>query len=239
MKKCYTIVIALMVIAIIVGTIIFTNTRKTNQEANENENRIENSENVIQNVEEIEGIKNEINATANTNIYKVEEESDGRKILQVKPEVQFEVDLAGIIKNAKPDENELQSLIEKAPKTNGVWIAKQSRENFLELLKKNGIENFSITDEGYLKRDGDSINELGKSLQNMLNANKLYIINMTGTAYERDYISGEIVEYPFEDMDPFQIVEPYQQNNKIILEITSNKRQKLTGKEILETMVQY
>lgn len=239
MKKCYTIVIALMVIAIIVGTIIFTNTRKTNQEANENENRIENSENVIQNVEEIEEIKNEINATANTNIYKVEEESDGRKILQVKPEVQFEVDLAGIIKNAKPDENELQSLIEKASKTNGVWIAKQSRENFLELLKKNGIENFSITDEGYLKRDGDSINELAKSLQNMLNANKLYIINMTGIAYERDYISGEIVEYPFEDMDPFQIVEPYQQNNKIILEITSNKRQKLTDKEILETIVQY
>ena len=73
----------------------------------------------------------------------------------------------------------------------------------------------------------------------MLNANKLYIITMTGIAYERDYISGEITEYPFEDMDPTQVIEPYQKENTIILEITSNKKQKITDKEILETIVQY
>ena len=73
----------------------------------------------------------------------------------------------------------------------------------------------------------------------MINSDKLYIINMTGIAYERDYISGEIVEYPFEDMDPYQVVEPYQKENKIILEITTNKNKKLTEKEILETIISY
>ena len=47
------------------------------------------------------------------------------------------------------------------------------------------------------------------------------------------------MEYPFEDMDPYQIVEPYINDNTIILEITSNKNKKLTDKEILETIVQY
>ena len=73
----------------------------------------------------------------------------------------------------------------------------------------------------------------------MENSNKLYIINMTGIAYERDYISGEIIEYPFEDMDPTQELELYQNEDAIILEVTSNKNKKLTDKEILETIVQY
>ncbi len=47
------------------------------------------------------------------------------------------------------------------------------------------------------------------------------------------------MEYPFEDMDPTQIVELYGDNNKIILEVTTNKKNKLTDKEILETIVQY
>lgn len=44
-------------------------------------------------------MKKEINATGNTDIYQVEKEKDGRKILQIKPQIQFNVDLAGIIKN--------------------------------------------------------------------------------------------------------------------------------------------
>ena len=62
---------------------------------------------------------------------------------------------------------------------------------------------------------------------------------MTGTAYERDYISGEITEYPFEDMDPTQAIEPYQKDNKIILEITTNKMQRLSESEILDAITSY
>lgn len=239
MGKRYCIIITLIVISII-ATTIFIITRKPKQEEVNNENITQSSKSSNHdNTEEIETIKNELNATANTDIYQVEEEPGGRKILQVKPEVQFEVDLAGIIKNAKPDEKELQSFLEKAPKTQGVWISNQSRGNFLQLLNKNGIESFCITEEGYLQSNEADDNVTVKNLKNMINSNRLYIINMTGIAYERDYISGEITEYPFEDMDPFEIIEPYQKDNKIILEITSNKKQKLSDREILETIVQY
>ena len=92
--------------------------------------------------EEVEKIKKEINATANTDIYRIEEEPGGRKILQVKPEIQFNVDLAGIIKSGKPEENELNEILKKMPNSTGIWISNQSRETFLGLLKNNGIRKF-------------------------------------------------------------------------------------------------
>lgn len=245
MKKYHYIILAIILISILLGTMFFVikNVKKDNENieleniANNDvkeENRVDTAT-----TEEIENMKKVINSTADTSIYQVEQESDGRKILQIKPEVQFGVDLVGIIKNAKPEEKELQELIKRAPTNNGVWISSQSRYAFMQLLNENNIENFSITEEGYLKIDSQAENEISKKIENMINNNKLYIINMTGIAYERDYISGEIVEYPFEDMDPTQIIEPYRNENTIILEVTTNKRNKLTSKEILETIVQY
>lgn len=184
-------------------------------------------------------MKKEINAEGKSDIYYVEEEKDGRKILQIKNNVQYEVDLAGIIKNSLPKENELNSLLEKAPKYSGIWISEQSKERFSKLLKNNGISNFNIKDDGYLKIDESENNTFAQKLKNMENSNKLYIINMTGVAYERDYISGEITEYPFEDMDPTQELESYKNDNALILEVTSNKNKKLTNKEILKSIVQY
>lgn len=208
---------------------IHDNTNETNEYNNKDNN-------------EIETIKKEINATADSDIYKIEEETGGRKILQIKPEVQFNVVLAGILKNNKPEENEIEELIKKAPKDKGIWISKQSKENFMKLLSENNIKNFNINDKGYLKFEKNNENnekDIEKGLVNMINSNKLYIISMTGISYQRDYISGQIEEYPFEDMDPTQILEQYEENDKIILEITSNKNKKLTDEEILDTIVKY
>ena len=150
------------------------------------------------------------------------------------------MDLAGIIKASIPQEDEIDELLGQAPSNNGIWISEQSRESFSKFLRNNNINNFTISNEGYLQIDDNAENsDAINKLINMINSDKLYIINMTGIAYERDYISGEIVEYPFEDMDPYQVVEPYQKENKIILEITTNKNQKLTEKEILETIISY
>lgn len=107
-----------------------------------NANFIEDSSSYQYTTEEVEKIKKEINATANTDIYRIEEEPGGRKILQVKPEIQFNVDLAGIIKNGKPEEDELNEILKKIPNSTGIWISNQSRETFLELLKNNGIRKF-------------------------------------------------------------------------------------------------
>ena len=248
MKKRKYIIIGVIILIIIVGLIIFFATRSSDEVFNNSKQ--ENVANISNNTEddviteeeikEVENIKNEINATGDTDIYQVEEEYDGRKILQVKPEVQFDVDLAGIIKTSIPQETEITELLGQAPSNNGIWISEQSRESFSNLLRNNNIDNFAISNEGYLQinnnaENSDTINKL----INMINSDKLYIINMTGIAYERDYISGEIVEYPFEDMDPYQIIEPYQKENKIILEITTNKNKQLTEKEILDAIISY
>lgn len=248
MKKRKYIIIGVITLIIIVGLIIFFATRSSDEVLNNSKQ--ENVANISNNTEddviteeeikEVENIKNEINATGDTDIYQVEEEYDGRKILQVKPEVQFDVDLAGIIKASMPQEDEITELLGKAPSNNGIWISEQSRESFSNLLRNNNIDNFAISNEGYLQIDDNAKNsDAINKLINMINSDKLYIINMTGIAYERDYISGEIVEYPFEDMDPYQVLEPYQKENKTILEITTNKNKKLTEKEILETIISY
>ena len=252
-KKYIIIGLAIIVIILIVALVIFFS-KKDNEDGNNmvmiSENNVtnENTENNTsivdqdtsnQNVVEIENMKNEINATGNTDIYYVDEEYDGRKILQVKPDVQFDVDLAGIIKNTMPEENEISELVGKAPTDNGIWISEQSRESFSDLLKNNNINDFTIYDDGYLQINNSENNDMANKLVNMINSNNLYIINITGIAYERDYISGEITEYPFEDMDPTQAVEPYQKDNKIILEVTTTKMKELTESEILDAITSY
>lgn len=254
MKKYCKIIIpivALVIVAIIVNIVWkkkdsyknqeYTNSSLTKQGIVDEKIVDEKEENVIENdnPEEIESIKNEINSTADSNIYYVTEETDGRKILQIKPKVQFQVDLAGIMKNSKPEEKKIESLNKKAPNKAGIWISEQSRDKFIDLLNKNNIDNLSIKKDGYLKVDKTSENEIAKNLEKMIKSDKLYIINITGIAYERDYISGEIVEYPFEDMDPEQVVEFYENGNKKILEITTNKKQELLDKEILEEITLY
>ena len=249
-KKYIIIGLVVVILVILIIALVVSFSRRNTKDNNdmEEENIVnENAESNTsvadesienQNPEEIESMKNEINATGNTDIYYVDEEYDGRKILQVKPDAQFDVDIAGIMKNSMPEENEISELIAKAPTNNGVWISEQSRESFSNLLKNNNITDFNISDEGYLQIN-NSTNDMANKLVNMINSDKLYIINMTGIAYQRDYISGEITEYPFEDMDPYQAIEPYQKDNKIILEITTNKMQKLTENEILDAITSY
>lgn len=211
----------------------------------ENSNLETDNTNVITNnivnvsVDEMEEMKKNINATGNVDIYQVEEEKDGRKILQIKPQVQFNVDLAGIIKQDKPEENEIDNIIKKAPTNAGIWISNQSNDLFIKLLEQNDVTNFYISEDGYLRNNGNIKNNIEKKLLEMIESNKLYIINITGIAYQRDYISGEIVEYPFEEMDPEQVLESYSDGSRIILELSTNKMQKLTNKEILETIVKY
>ena len=258
MKRQYSICLVIVILIIISVIFIVINKNMKNKNNNEiisdvNEDKISEEANNVEELntieevnsivetstEELENMKKNINATGNTDIYQVEEEKDGRKILQIKPQVQFYVDLAGIIKKAKPEEKELDSLIKEAPTDNGVWISSQSRDIFLNLLNKNGINNFEIADSGYLKKSEDSKNDIANQLEKMINSNKLYILNITGIAYQRDYISGKIEEYPFEEMDPEQILEPYKDENKVILEINKNKKNKLTDKEILEAIIKY
>lgn len=243
MKKNILIVLLLVIVVVIAIVFIFNN-KKENSDQNILQNEIKSDEFVNRMVStdanEINAIKNEINATGETDIYQIEEEYDGRKIIQVKPDIQYQVALAGIIKNGIPAEDEINTILEQAPTSSGMWISESSREKFMELLNSNNIVDFEITNEGYLKcNKQENLTEQEEKLKNLAESNKLYVIDMSGKTYQRDYISGEVIEYPFEEMDPYQVLEPYEIDDSIILGVTSNKENRLSNKEILDAIIAY
>lgn len=243
MKKNILIVLLLVIVVVIAIVLIFNN-KKENSDQNILQNEIQSDEFVNRMVStdanEINAIKNEINATGETDIYQIEEEYDGRKIIQVKPDIQYQVALAGIIKNGIPAEDEINTILEQAPNSSGMWISESSREKFMELLNSNNIVDFEITNEGYLKcNKQENLTEQEEKLKDMAESDKLYVIDVSGKTYQRDYISGEVIEYPFEEMDPYQVLEPYEIENSIILGVTSNKENRLSNKEILDAIIAY
>ena len=243
MKKNILIVLLLAIVVVIVIGLIFNN-KKENSDQNILQNEIKSDEfmNRIVSTDsnEINAIKNEINATGQTDIYQIEEEYDGRKIIQVKPDVQYQVALAGIIKNGIPAEDEINTILEQAPNSSGMWISESSREKFMELLNSNNIVDFEITNEGYLKcNKQENLTEQEEKLKDMAESDKLYVIDVSGKTYQRDYISGEVIEYPFEEMDPYQVIEPYEIDDSIILGVTSNNDNYLSNEEILNTILEY
>lgn len=238
MKKSILIIILLIVVVVISIILIFGN-KEENNDQNILQNAIENGI-ISTDSNEINEIKNEINATGQTDIYQIEEEYDGRRIIQVKPDVQYQIALAGIIKNSIPAEDEINTLLEQAPTNSGMWVSESSREKFMDLLNSNNIVDFEITNEGYLKCNKQAnLTEQEEKLKNMAESDKLYVIDMSGKTYQRDYISGEIIEYPFEEMDPYQVLEPYEVEDSIILGVTSNNDNYLSNEEILNDILQY
>ena len=59
---------------------------------------------------------------------------------------------------------------------------------------------------------------------------------MSGKCYVADEISGEIVEYPFEQMDLYQTCEFYEKDNKKIFVVTTNTNNKLSDEEIITSI---
>ena len=234
MKKKQIIIISVIAIIVILIIINIIGIKKIEPREQNEENLIANDKNLINE------IKEEINATGDTNIYEVKKEYDGRKIIQIKPNIQFETALAGILKNAMFEENEIETLLENKPKYNGIWISNNSREKFLELLEKNNIDNYIIDENGYLKLEKTNSNQQEENtiIENAIKSDNLYIIDITGTSYIRDEITGNITQYPFEKMDPYQILNTYDNENATILEITTNEKNKVSNKDILQEILQ-
>lgn len=225
--KTKTIVILLVILLIVILgiTVIVSNQEKKEQQQAQNE--------------EIEEIKNETGATADTNIYQVGTEYDGREMLEIKPEIQMQAVWAGIEKNGSPTEEETNTSWNSKPTKTGIWISPDSRDTFLTILQDNAITNFSINEEGYLYKEEATQNDMAKRIDEMIDSDTIYIVDISGTCYIRDEMTGELVEYPFEKMDPYQVCEPYIYENNIILEITTNSAGKLTNQEILSAIIQY
>lgn len=226
MKNRTIIILFVILLIVILGITIMVSKQQKEQQQEEQQ-------------EQIEEIKNETGATADTNIYQVGTEYDGREMLEIKPEIQMQAVWAGIEKNGSPTEEETSTLWSSKPTKTGIWISPDSRDTFLTILQDNAITNFSINEEGYLYKEEASQNDMAKRIDEMINSNTIYIIDISGTCYIRDEMTGELVEYPFEKMDPYQVCEPYTYENTIIIEITTNSAGKLTNQEILSAIIQY
>lgn len=188
----------------------------------------------------VEEIKNEIGATGNTDIYEVEQEYDGRNILAVKPSIKYKVAFAGVIKNAKPSMSELDNIMEeKLPHKTGIWVEEKSRDKILEIFNNGDVNSkYLIDDDGYLKIDRkNNQNDNDKKIEKIIKGKKQYILDISSVCYIVDDITGEILDYNFENMDKYQTYEYFEDSNKSIVFITENSTNILTNLEIFESII--
>lgn len=188
----------------------------------------------------IEELKYETGATAKEELYTIEKDIDGRDVLTIKKELLYKVALAGILKKEKPTYEEIDNLLEKNPIHEGIWISEEARENVISLLQTYLKNEYKIDEQGYLQciKQSDEITSYDKELQTYLTNNKTYIIAMTGKCYTIDNMTGEIVLYPFEKMDEYQLCEPITIDNKKIIILNTNEKKKLTQEELLECIIE-
>lgn len=247
-KKVMLCVVIFLVIIIICFALVFN--KKTNIKNEKQENIQENIFEIKEDVDKnqtsyqpnvtVDEIKNEIGATGNTNIYEVEQEYDGRNVITVKPNIKYKVAFAGMIKNAKPNMNELDNIVnDKMPNKAGIWVEERSRDKLLKLFNgKKTNSKYSIDEDGYLKIDDkNNQNDNDKKIEKIINGKKQYILDISSVCYIVDDVTGEILDYNFENMDRYQTYEYFEDNDKNIVFITENSSNVLTDSEIFESVI--
>lgn len=242
-KKKIILVTILLIILIIILILIFN---KRIQKDNNQNNFEQYGEQVDKNQIEyqsdvtVEELKNEIGATGNTDIYEVEQEYDGRNIIAVKPSIKYKVAFAGMIKNAKPSMSELDNIVDgKLPNKAGIWVEEKSRDKILEIFNNGDVNSkYLIDDDGYLKIDRkNNQNDNDKKIEKIIKGKKQYILDISSVCYIVDDITGEILDYNFENMDKYQTYEYFEDSNKSIVFITENSTNILTNLEIFESII--
>ena len=195
MKK--KIIIICLIVLIIIATIFFIiyNRKEVGSEDISSlpidYNEVE--ENVVEEDEQkINEITDNLGFTGKDDMYEVVTEYDGREVVVVKSSVQYKVALAGIIKGAKPEFSEIDSLLEQAPTHTGIWIEKNSRNNFLEIINKITDGKYEINDDGFLVQTQTSENNYDKKIGEMLSDKSLYVFDISSTTYLVDEVTGDI-----------------------------------------------
>ncbi len=185
-----------------------------------------------------ENEKASVQITGNDDLYVVGEEYDGRKTLVINPQIEFNVVLAGILKQNKPQISEVEKILKNKPQNAGIWINEQSRDRFLKMINSETESEYYVDSNGYLRvSKTENQNEYDKVLYNSINGNNLFIIDISGFCYCLDEVTGEVVCYQFEDMDPYQAYEVYEFSNSIIYIITSNHSKVLSSEEIFSELI--
>ena len=191
-----------------------------------------------ENKEKIEQISRDLGYTADTDMYEITTEYDGREVVIIKPSIEYQVALAGAIKEGQPQFDELDEILENGPKSYGIWIEKSSREKFLQILKGVTESDYTINDDGYLFQvEKEHANKYDEKIKKMLEKECLYVFDISSICYIVDDVTGKIEEYPFEEMDAYQAFEYFETDDKLLFVITSNKDGKLKYTDIVKEIL--
>ena len=71
----------------------------------------------------------------------------------------------------------------------------------------------------------------------LINSDHTYILGKTGKMYFRDILTKEIAVDLYEDLDSYQIYNYVKDKNQTIIDITSNKKEHLNNKQIMNSLM--
>lgn len=227
MKK-KIILLSIIFLIFIMAIYIFATIKNKNNEKTQNEY-----------IQTIENLKKDIGVTGNSKIYNVAEDKNGEQVLYVKEDIKFKVALAGILKEQQPEKDEIDNiLLQHKFVKNGIFIAEKSRNDFLKFIESYTKSIYKIDENGFLYVDiANEMNDNDKKIQKAINSNKLYVIDFSDKCYIVDDVTGDIVDYPFEIMDPYQSYQMYSSRNQMVIFITNNSKNKLSNDEIFDEVI--
>lgn len=231
--KKIIICIVLVILFVIIGSEII---RFANYEESNDSNVVEESMIMYKDDLNLEELKEEYKYTGSNEIYEINTESDGRRVINVKADINYKVAFCGLIKNDKPNFEELDFIFqEKYPTETGIWIIEKDREKILEYLNKNDYLNsvYEINENGYLKVEQEkSATEYDEKIETLISGEKQYIIAISSVCYMIEPVSGEIVDNPYNEFEEYQAYEYFTDENKTLITISENKENKMTKNEI-------
>ena len=236
MKKSTKIVIGVAIVLVVCLFIILAvNIFNKDDQVVDNSNFINNYTNIdkeneisYQNSATVEELKEETGLTGDESIYQIDTEYDGRKTLNVKADIQYKVALAGILTGEMPEYNNIDQISDK-----------NIQDKFLNMLGEVTKSEYEINSNGYLSiKNGNNQNDNDKKIESLINGQNKYIITITDKYYQLDTVTGEVVEFPFEQLDNYQTFDIVRNtDNSNIICITSNKNNRLTNKEIMQDVI--
>ena len=154
---------------------------------------------------------------------------------------QFYIAFSGLIKNEIPTEEEIEKCKQKIPTKNGIWIEEKSQYDILNMINELTNYKYQINCDNYLElkenQEKTEKNEYDVFIQMLINSDHTYILGKTGKMYFRDILTKEIAVDLYEDLDSYQIYNYVKDKNQTIIDITSNKKEHLNNKQIMNSLM--
>ena len=241
MNKKRFVIISIVVICVLIVAFILKSTKNEDITNTNKYEEMKKSSVMYNEKATLEELKEEYKITGPDDLYEIEKESDGRKVINVKADIKYKVAFCGMIKEAKPNYEQLDSVFEiNNPTQSGIWIKKSDYSKILSYLNDNEYlkSEYEINDDGYLQITQTNIQtEYDKIIQKLINGNKQYLINISSTYYMIDAVTGEIVDNPYNELDIYQTYDYCTDNDKTIIFISENQEKVLTNDEIFISII--